>query len=154
MIQEKPMAYRTLTRREFSRTSMVSLLSVLGSASAYKGAAQTNINSSSRRSVIRQRLPDNPERQIMLVEVVFPPGVGSPPHVHPNGVMAFVVSGSIASKVGDEPERVFHAGEAWWEPPGAVHRVSRNTSSSEDARLLAIYVAPPNASESDLIKPL
>ncbi len=62
------------------------------------------------------------------MEVVYPPGIGSPPHVHANGVMAFVVSGSIASKVGDEPERVFHAGEAWWEPVGAVHRVSRNAS--------------------------
>jgi quercetin dioxygenase-like cupin family protein len=89
-----------------------------------------------------------------LVEVVFPPGVGSPPHLHANGVMAFVVSGSIASKIGDEPERVFRAGEAWWEPPGAVHRVSRNTSSSESARLLAIFIAPPNASESDLTKQL
>jgi quercetin dioxygenase-like cupin family protein len=68
--------------------------------------------------------------------------------------MAFVVSGSIASKIGDEPERVFRAGEAWWEPPGAVHRVSRNTSSSESARLLAIFIAPPNASESDLTKQL
>ena len=106
------MANRSLTRREFSRTSMFFLLSALGSASAYKGAAQTN--SLSRRTVIRQRLPGNPEKQMTLVEVVFPPGVGSPPHRHANGVMAFVVSGSIASKVGDEPERVFHAGEAWW----------------------------------------
>ena len=146
------MANRSLTRREFSRTSMVAFLSALGSASANKSAAQTD--SLSRRSVIRQRLPGNPERQITLVEVVFPPGAGSPPHVHANGVMGFVVSGSITSKVGDEPERVFHAGEAWWEPPGAVHRVSRNVSSSENARLLAIYIAPPNASESDLMKQL
>ena len=146
------MANRSLTRREFSRTSMVAFLSALGSASAYELAAQTD--SSSRRSVIQQRLPGNPEKQITLVEVVFPPGVGAPPHLHANGVMAFVISGSISSKVGDEPERVFHAGEAWWEPPGAVHRVSRNISSSEDARLLAIFVAPPNASESDLIKQL
>lgn len=152
MIQEKPMVNPSLTRREFSRTSIVSLLSALGSASAYKCAAQTD--SSSRRSVIRQRLPGIPERQITLVEVVFPPGAGAAPHLHPNGVMAFVVSGSIASKVGDEPERVFHAGEAWWEPPGAVHRVSRNTSSSESAHLLAIFIAPPNASESDLTKQL
>ena len=146
------MAKRSLTRREFNRTSIVSLLSALGSASAYKCAAQTG--SSSRRSVIRQRLPGDPERQIELIEVVFPPGVGSLPHLHPNGVMAFVISGSIASKVGDEPERVFHAGEAWWEPPGAVHRVSRNTSSSESAHLLAIFIAPPDTSESDLTKQL
>lgn len=146
------MANDSVTRREFSRTSMLCLLSVFGSASAYQGAAQAD--SISRRSVIRQLLPGNPGSQIILVEVVFPPGAGAAPHLHPNGVMAFVVSGSIASKVGDEPERVFHAGEAWWEPPGAVHRVSRNTSSSESARLLAIYIAPLNASESDLTKPL
>lgn len=48
-------ANRSLTRREFGRTPMIALLSVLGSASAYKGAAQTD--SSSRRTVIRQRLP-------------------------------------------------------------------------------------------------
>jgi quercetin dioxygenase-like cupin family protein len=68
--------------------------------------------------------------------------------------MAYVVSGAIASKVGDEPEMVFHAGEAWWEPSGAIHRVSRNASLTEPATLLAIYVAPKGATETDLMKPL
>ena len=36
--------------------------------------------------------------------------------------MAFVVSGTIVSKVGDGAEQTFHAGDAWWEPPGAIHR--------------------------------
>ena len=141
-----------LTRREFSRTSMICLFSALASTSADTTADQGH--SSSRRTVIQQRLPGNPERQLTLVEVVYPPESGSPPHLHAHGVLAFVVSGSSASKVGDESERVFHAGEAWWEPPGAVHRVSRNASTSESARLLAIYIAPPNAAESDLMKPL
>ena len=95
-----------------------------------------------------------PERQLTLVEGVYPPGQGSPPHLHANGVMAFVVSGSIASKVGDGPEHVFRAGDAWWEPVGAIHYVSRNASVSEEARLLAIYIAPPEASEADLIRPI
>jgi quercetin dioxygenase-like cupin family protein len=43
-----------------------------------------------------------------------------------DGVMAFVVSGTIVSKVGDGPERAFRSGESWWEPPGAIHRVSHN----------------------------
>jgi len=111
-------------------------------------------SASSRRVVIKQPLPGNPERQLTLVEVVYPPGQGSPPHEHPNGVMAFVVSGSIASKVGDGPEQVFRAGEAWWESVGAIHRVSRNASSTEEARLLAIYIAPPNAGEADLMRRL
>jgi quercetin dioxygenase-like cupin family protein len=68
--------------------------------------------------------------------------------------MAFVVSGTIASKVGDAPEQTFHAGDAWWEPPGAVHRVSRNASSTEPAKLLAIYVAAKGATAADLMKPI
>jgi len=107
-----------------------------------------------RRNVIGQALPGEPARNITLVEVTYPPGEGSPPHVHANGVMAFVVSGTIASKVGEEPERVFHAGDAWWEPPGAIHRVSRNASHVEAARLLAIYIAPKGATGAELMKPL
>jgi quercetin dioxygenase-like cupin family protein len=74
--------------------------------------------------------------------------------MHANGVMAFVVSGTIVSKVGDGPEQTFHAGDAWWEPEGAIHRVSRNASSTESATLLAIYIAPKGATPADLIKPI
>jgi quercetin dioxygenase-like cupin family protein len=68
--------------------------------------------------------------------------------------MAYVVSGAIGSKVGDEPEQMFHAGNAWWEPPGATHRISRNASLTEPATLLAIYIAPKGATATDLMKPL
>jgi quercetin dioxygenase-like cupin family protein len=104
--------------------------------------------------VIKQELPGEPARDLMLIEVTYPPGTGSPPHLHANGVMAFVVSGTIASKVGDAPEQTFGAGSAWWEPPGAVHRVSRNASSTEPAKLLAIYIAPKGATAADLMKPM
>jgi len=107
-----------------------------------------------RRDVITQGLPGTPPRDLTLVEVTYPPGVGSPAHLHANGVMAFVVSGTIASKVGDGPERTFRAGDAWWEPPGAIHRVSRNASATEAATLLAIYVAPKGATPADLMKPI
>ena len=107
-----------------------------------------------RRVVIRQDLPGEPQREILLIEVSYPVGTGSPTHSHANGVMAFVVSGTIVSKVNDEPEQTFHAGDAWWEPPGATHRVSRNGSPTEPAKLLAIYIAPKNAAPSDLMRPL
>ena len=68
--------------------------------------------------------------------------------------MAYVVSGAIASKVGDGAEQTFHTGEAWWEPPGAIHRVSRNASLDQPATLLAIYIAPKGATAADLMKPL
>jgi quercetin dioxygenase-like cupin family protein len=144
-----------VTRREFNLNSFLSLLSAIALPLESRSIAGTAADAaSSRRVVIKQSLPGNPEQQLTLVEVVYPPGEGSPPHLHANGVMAFVVSGAIASKVGDGPEQMFRAGEAWWEPVGAIHRVSRNASLSEEARLLAIYIAPPDASEADLMRPL
>jgi len=56
-----------------------------------------------------RRSPGEPERDLILAEVTYPPGTGSPLHLHANGVLAFVVSGSIASKVGEEPERTYRA---------------------------------------------
>ena len=58
------------------------------------------------------------------------------------------------SKVGDGPEQTFHAGDAWWEPLSAIHRVSRNASFTEAVTLLAIYVAPRSAAADDLMKPI
>jgi quercetin dioxygenase-like cupin family protein len=147
---------KSISRRTFDRASLISLLAEaasfpVGMAFAQQRATQGR---TTRRNVIEQALPGEPARNITLMEVTYPPGEGSPPHVHANGVMAFVVSGVIASKVGDGPERVFHAGDAWWEPPGAIHRVSRNASNVEAARLLAIYIAPKGVTATDLMKPL
>ena len=146
----------TVTRRGFNSTSLLSLImtvaAMLPRAAAARPAAAGG--ASTRREVITQRLPGEPKRDITLVEVTYPPGTGSPPHVHANGVMAFVVSATIISQVGDEPEQTFHAGDAWWEPVGALHRVSRNASATETATLLAIYIAPAGTTEGDLMKPI
>jgi quercetin dioxygenase-like cupin family protein len=144
-----------MTRRGFNSASLLPLIMTvavtLPSAAAQPAPAA---GASTRRDVIKQRLPGEPERDITLVEVTYPPGTSSPPHMHASGVMAFVVSGTIASKVGDGPEQMFHAGDAWWEPVGAIHRVSRNASSNQAATLLAIYIAPAGASAADLMKPV
>jgi quercetin dioxygenase-like cupin family protein len=145
-----------VTRRRFDYFSLRWL--VLFALATLPGIAATQSapeqGASSRRDVIKQRLPGEPARDITLAEVTYPPGTGSPPHLHAKGVMAFVVSGAIVSKVGDGPEQTFHAGDAWWEPEGAIHRVSRNASSTESATLLAIYVAPTGATAADLMQPI
>jgi quercetin dioxygenase-like cupin family protein len=147
---------RAMTRRGFNSASLLPLIMTvavtLPTAAAMHPAPAAG--ASTRREVIKQRLPGEPERDITLVEVTYPPGTGSPQHMHANGVMAFVISGTIASKVGDGPEQTFHAGDAWWEPVGAIHRVSRNASSNQTATLLAIYIAPAGATTADLMKPV
>jgi quercetin dioxygenase-like cupin family protein len=143
-----------ISRRHFNHSSLISLLAATAMHHDTAAAEQTISPASTRRDVIRQELPGEPRSDIILIEVTYPPGTGSPSHLHANGVIAFVVSGSIVSKVGDGPEQTFHAGDAWWEPLGAIHRVSRNASSTEPATLLAIYVTPKGAAAGDLMKPI
>src|SRR5262249_41617078 len=103
-----------INRRDFSHASLGSLLAA-AAATALDDATSGQQGSASvmptRRDVIRQELPGEPPRDLSLVEVTYPPGTGSPPHLHANGVMAFVVSGAVTSKVGDGPEQTFHPGD-------------------------------------------
>ena len=46
------------------------------------------------------------------------------------------LEGAIRSKVNDEPERTYKAGESWTEKPGDHHQVSHNASNTEPAKLL------------------
>jgi quercetin dioxygenase-like cupin family protein len=148
------MTEHKLSRRGFNRAAIISMPMVAAAMSEGRVASAQQAGASTRRVVIKQQLPGEPKRDLILVEVTYPPGTGSPPHEHANGVMAFVVSGAVVSKVGDAPEQTYHAGEAWYEPPGAIHRVSRNASSTDPATLLAIYLAPTGATAADLMKPI
>ena len=146
-----------VSRRHFNRASLASLLAAAAAASLDRTVSAeppATTTAAKRRDVIKQDLPGEPARELILLEVTYPPGTGSPAHLHANGVMAFVISGAIVSKVNDGPEQTFNAGVAWWEPPGAIHRVSRNASATEPATLLAIYIAPKGAAPAELMKPM
>jgi quercetin dioxygenase-like cupin family protein len=78
---------------------------------------------------------------VTTVEVNYAPGGSSTAHRHPGLTFAYVLEGEIASKVGDEPEKTYAAGEMWMETPGQLHAVSRNASASKPARLLAVLLA-------------
>src|SRR5258708_36534494 len=44
----------------------------------------------------------------------------------------------------EEETRIYRTGESWSEPPGAIHSISRNTSKTEPAKLLAVFVLDTN----------
>lgn len=87
-------------------------------------------------------IPNIPGKSLTAVEVVYPPGSASHPHTHAKSafIYAYVVSGSVVSKVNDEPARVYKAGQSFFEKPGSLHAVSRNASKTKPARLLAVFV--------------
>src|SRR4029450_7044781 len=82
----------------------------------------------------------NQKREAQLVD--YAPGGASPSHTHAKSafVFAYVLSGEIESQVNDGPKRVYRAGESWYETPASIHRVSRNASKTEPAKLLAVFV--------------
>jgi quercetin dioxygenase-like cupin family protein len=83
-----------------------------------------------------------PGKRLVSHVVDYSPGASSAAHRHaPSAfIYAYVLSGEIRSQVDDEPARLYRAGEAWFESPGAYHRVSANASETEPARLLAVLI--------------
>jgi quercetin dioxygenase-like cupin family protein len=91
-------------------------------------------------------IPNIPGKSLIAVEVDYAPGAGSPSHTHAKSafIYAYVISGAIESKVNDGKTRIYRAGESWYEPPGALHAISRNASKTEPAKLLAVFVVDTN----------
>jgi quercetin dioxygenase-like cupin family protein len=87
-------------------------------------------------------IPNVPGKSMRGVLVEYPPGGASPAHTHPHSafITATVLEGAVTSKVNDGSETVYNAGQSFTEMPGDHHAVSRNASSTEPARLLAVFV--------------
>jgi quercetin dioxygenase-like cupin family protein len=87
-------------------------------------------------------LPNVPGKSIKGVLVEYQPGDSSPAHTHPNSafIYATVLEGAIRSQVNDGPVIKYRVGESFSELPGDRHSVSENASTTEPARLLAVFV--------------
>lgn len=57
---------------------------------------------------------------------------------------AFVLQGTLRSQLEGGPVGTYGTGQTWFEPPGAVHLFAENTSASEPAKLLAVFIAEDN----------
>jgi quercetin dioxygenase-like cupin family protein len=79
--------------------------------------------------------------EVTVSEVDVPPGRDGRPHHHPGFVLAYVLQGAIVTKISNQPETTYKAGQMFYEPPGSTHQVSRNASATEPAKLLALIFA-------------
>jgi quercetin dioxygenase-like cupin family protein len=104
--------------------------------------------------VYDQVLPNVPGKSIRGVLVEYEPGGSSDAHTHPSSafIYATVLEGAIRSQVNDGPVITYRAGESWSENPGDRHLVSENASTTEPARLLAVFVL--DTSEKEITYPM
>lgn len=83
---------------------------------------------------------DGQRLRATLMEVTYPPGGANPAHRHPCPVIGYVLEGAVRMQLKGQEEKVFRAGEAFFESPADVHVISANASQDQPARFLAYFV--------------
>lgn len=123
--------------------SLITYLAISGPGYLAPAAAQAQAAGQRTTDVITQAMPEIArEMRIRLTE--RDPGNGSPPHRHPGQqTFGYVLEGTYEVKIDDGPVRQLKAGDSFYEPPGALHAISRNPSSDKVLKYLIIQVVDP-----------
>lgn len=122
---------------------LITYLVVTGPSYVAPAAAQAQASGQRTTDVITQAMPDLArEMRIRLTE--RDPGNASAPHRHPgHHTFGYVLEGTYEVKIDDGPVRQLKAGDSFYEPPGALHAVSRNPSPDKVVKYLIIQVTDP-----------
>lgn len=91
-------------------------------------------------TVLTKALPDIQGKEVRLILVDTAPGANAPAHRHPGHTFVYVIKGALETEVEGQPKATYKAGEVFYEPPNAIHAMSRNPSATEPSQALAIMV--------------
>ena len=140
MMMEAPIKYRWA-----KWTLAVALVASVPAAGSVSHAADETTGALVK-PVLAEKLPNVPGKSLTAVLVNYAPGAKSARHHHAGSVFVYVLSGAVRSEnSATGPAEVYKAGESFFEPSGSEHLVSENTSSTEPASLLAVFVADDGA---------
>ncbi len=108
----------------------------------FVGVAHAQSGGTQVREAAQQKLPAmrGTALQVRLIEVTYAPGGSSKPHSHGCPVVGYVVSGAVRMQVRGEAEKIYKAGDTFYEAANGVHQVSANASATEPAKFLAYFV--------------
>ena len=102
--------------------------------------------SPARSPLFSTPLPDVPGKHMVVVALKLPPQGGpAHPHRHPGSVYVYVTQGTARLGVEGQPVQIVHAGESFFEAPGALHTVAESASSTEPALAIAVMIVPDGA---------
>ena len=90
---------------------------------------------------------DGKDATVTVVEVTFAPGAAGSSHRHPGSAFVYVAEGTYELGIDDQPTKIYRAGETFTEPSGVLHRVTRNGSSTANAKVIAFLLHPREAKE-------
>ena len=90
---------------------------------------------------------DGKDAAVTVVDVTIEPGQSGLSHRHPGPGFVYVLEGEYELGIDDQPTKRFKAGETFYEPTGALHRVSKNPAAKGRTRLIAVVLHPRDAKE-------
>jgi quercetin dioxygenase-like cupin family protein len=80
------------------------------------------------------------QKRVTSMEVSFPPNAFTAEHHHEADLYVYVLEGTIHSQLGGQPVMTYTKGQSFFEPDGSVHLFAENASTTEPAKILAVFV--------------
>lgn len=86
--------------------------------------------------LMQEPLGDLSDPKMSLFILNVSPGMTFPSHSHTGAVFAYVLEGDIENQLDPDPPKIYHPGDYFHERPMQVHRLLRNLSRTEPAKIL------------------
>ena len=145
----KALVSYTLVALSAALTSSYVTYSVLtnGNSISYFGAAQAQTPSASgsrQTELFKTTMADVLGRNVVMRVTERDAGNSSGPHRHPGShTFGYVLEGVYEVKIDDGPLQRLGPGGVFYEPPNALHAVSRNGSATDKVKYLVFSVSDP-----------
>jgi quercetin dioxygenase-like cupin family protein len=88
------------------------------------------------KTLLQEPLGETSEPNVSLYILTLPPGAAVPTHSHARALFAYVLSGEIENQIDPDAPIVFQPGGVFHERVMQVHRIFRNLSKTEPAKIL------------------
>ncbi len=135
-----------MTSRRQTLHTLAASLAAIAAGRAFSLAQDAPAHESSKVSTLLQKaLPADGNEEVTVLTVDYAPGASSEAHRHPGPVFGYVLEGEVQMQIEGESLKTYAAGQAFYEPRGVVHQVSRNASATKPARFLVFVVAKKGA---------
>src|SRR5215472_18196550 len=107
--------------------------------------AQTPAAGQRTTELFNQVMEDVLGRRLTVRLTERDPGNGSPAHRHPGShTVGYILEGIYEVKIDNGALKTLKPGEVFYEPPNALHEVSRNASTTQRLKYLVIQVSDPS----------
>ncbi|MFK0089792.1 cupin domain-containing protein [Pseudomonas sp. NPDC090755] len=121
-------------------SSLLVLASLMGATAVLAQSPANGAPPPTVKPVMKQALPDYPGKEIVVLEVEYPPGGADPVHRHDAHGVVYVLEGTVVMGVKGGKEVTLTPGQVFHEGPTDIHTVGRNASQDKPAKFVVFLL--------------